>query len=315
MILQVSSARPGLRQLSLRAISVELRPPTPQDTTARPEIRSTAEEEERLKAQCLAVVRQYSSLDELKRRSPETYSVIAWRNWIREMTANMMRTRKPWGHWDIENCRKEASRFSSRKEFRMLSGGAYLAALRNGWLDQICGHMELLKRPNRYWDDKETCRLEALKYSSKTDFMKHSKSAYMGAWRNNWVEEICSHMAILKSPSGHWNTKEACAKEALKYKCRSEFEDGSSSAYAVATKFGWLNEICKHMRPSHMLVPRGHWNVKSNCMEEASKYSSAKQFQKHSGSAFQGCYRNGWLDEACAHMRKTAKKKRNVPHA
>ena len=34
-----------------------------------------------------------------------------------------------------------------------MSGLAYLAALRNGWLDQICGHMELLKRPNRYWDD------------------------------------------------------------------------------------------------------------------------------------------------------------------
>ena len=319
MILRVLCARPGLRLLSLRALSVELRPPSPsspQETTARPAIPNTAEDEERLKAQCWAVARQYSSLDELKQRSPETYSVMVRRNWIREMTAHLLRTIKPRGHWDIENCRKEASKFSSRMEFRMLSGGAYRAALRNGWLDQICGRMELVKKPNRYWNDKETCRLEALKYSSKTDFIKHSKSAYSGARRNHWLEEICSHMAMLRSPSRHWHRKEVCAEEALKYKSRTEFELGSSSAYAVANKLGWLNDICKHMRPSHMLVPRGHWNVKSNCMEEASKYSSAKQFYKHSGSAFQGCYRNGWLDEACAHMRKaTTKTKRKESHA
>ena len=68
---------------------------------------------------------------------------------MREMTALMMRTRKLWGHWSTENCREEASEFSSRTEFRMLSDGAYRGALCNGWLDQICGHMELLKRPNR----------------------------------------------------------------------------------------------------------------------------------------------------------------------
>ena len=68
--------------------------------------------------------------------------------------------------------------------------------------------------------------------------MKHSRSAYTGARRNHWLEEICSHMAILKSPSGHWNNKEVCAKEALKCKSRSKFEVGSSSAYAIATKVG-----------------------------------------------------------------------------
>ena len=42
-------------------------------------------------------------------------------------------------------------------------------------------------------------------------------------------------MSIKKKENGFW-TKDQCLKEAIKYKTRSEFSIGSSSAYSIAKK-------------------------------------------------------------------------------
>lgn len=57
--------------------------------------------------------------------------------------------------------------------------------------------MESKKRG--YWT-KEKCHEEALKYETKSDFQKFSKSAYSSARKNIWIDEICSHMNILVKP-------------------------------------------------------------------------------------------------------------------
>lgn len=50
------------------------------------------------------------------------------------------------------------------------------------------------KLPDGTWTDKENCKNEAKKYKTRLSFYKYSKSAYMGALRNGWLGEICSHM-------------------------------------------------------------------------------------------------------------------------
>ena len=42
-------------------------------------------------------------------------------------------------------------------------------------------------------------------------------------------------------------TKEICEKESLKYKTRSDFLSGGTSAYSRAQANRWLDEICSHM--------------------------------------------------------------------
>jgi hypothetical protein len=45
-------------------------------------------------------------------------------------------------YWqDKGNCAVEALKHSSRKKFEMSAQSAYKSSLRNGWLDEICGHM------------------------------------------------------------------------------------------------------------------------------------------------------------------------------
>ena len=147
---------------------------------------------------------------------------------------------KPKGYWnDKNNCAKVAALCSSRYEFSQKYSSAYNSSLRNGWIDDICKHMFGRSNPCVYWN-KERCRLEALKYSNRTDFSKQSNGAYSAALKRGWLDEICQHMVIRWQYK--WD-KESCRKEALKYTTRTEFQHNSSGAYTAALKQGWLDEI------------------------------------------------------------------------
>ena len=53
--------------------------------------------------------------------------------------------------------------------------------------------MTEIVKPIRYWTH-EKCKNETLKYNKRNDFHLESASAYDSAHRNNWLNEICSHM-------------------------------------------------------------------------------------------------------------------------
>lgn len=141
------------------------------------------------------------------------------------------------------------------------------------------------------WNKLE-CQKEALKYKSRSDFMVNSHSAYNSALKNKWLDEICSHMIILKH---NW-TKNECQKEALKYKTRSEFEKNNHNMWYFAKNHKWLDEIC-----SHMVILKHKW-TKNECQKEALKYTSRNKFKKYNHSVWQFAQKHKWLDDICSHM-------------
>ena len=146
--------------------------------------------------------------------------------------------------WTKEKCKEEALKYNYRTEFQRGSGSAYSASLKNGWLNDICGHMPEKVKPNGYWT-KEKCHEEALKYITKKEFNSVSNSVYSTAQKNGWLNDICSHMT--KGERKIYWTKEKCHEEALKYNKRSEFKK-NSGGYGAALRKGWLDEICSHMK-------------------------------------------------------------------
>ena len=204
--------------------------------------------------------------------------------------------KKPMGYWTFERCREEALRYKIKQEFRKDSQ-AYNAAQRNGWLDEICSHMDEARKPNGYWT-LERCRKEALNYKTKQEFRKDNTSAYLAANRKGWIDEICSHMTSPQKPNGYW-TLERCREEALKYKTRTKFRKGGPTAYGVVCKNKWLDEVCSHM--SSLIKPTGYWTLE-RCRKEALKYKTRTKFSKGCISAYNAAHKNGWLDEVCAHM-------------
>lgn len=88
----------------------------------------------------------------------------------------------------------------------------------------------------------ETCKAEALKYSTRYDFGRNSKGAYSAARKNGVLDEICAHM----TPAFRW-TKEALAVEANKYQTRGDFKRTDPAAYNAAIKRRILKEIAPHL--------------------------------------------------------------------
>lgn len=192
--------------------------------------------------------------------------------------------------WTKEKCQEEALKYENRYEFWKKCGSAHGASLKNGWLDEICSHMKPPYRKN-YWI-KEKCHEVALKCKSKSEFQNKYSQPYKLSLKNDWLDEICSHMIQSKNPSNYW-TKERCQCVSVKCKKKSEFRIKYGSAYNSAIRCGFLNEICSHMK--EIKKPNGYWDYKK-CKEESLKYKSRSEFNK-SVRAYNVSRKNGWLDE------------------
>lgn len=203
--------------------------------------------------------------------------------------------RKPAGYWTKERCAEEALKYNTRGEFQKYSL-AYQPSRTNDWLDDICSHMKEIFKPDGYWS-KEKCQEEALKYNTRGEFHKNAPSCYSKSCKEQWLNDICSHMKngrILRSERDRKWTLETCKEEALKYTTRKSFAELNGSAYNVARQNGWLNEICLHMKRP---LPHNYkWDY-NNCKEEASKYKNITEFWKKKHRAYDSAKINGWLDD------------------
>ena len=140
--------------------------------------------------------------------------------------------RKPRGYWDYEHCYEEAKRYSCRSEFKRENFKAYHIANINDWL----GDYDWFTRPNKKWN-YQNCLEESKKYTSRSEFAQNSSGAYHVASRNGWLKDYTwlpeDGRSLKLEQYGIW-TKEACFKEAQKYKTRTEFARKNNSAYNSA---------------------------------------------------------------------------------
>jgi hypothetical protein len=147
---------------------------------------------------CRTKALKYESRTAFKNEAGSAYHA-AWENgWLGQICAHMHKadmTRR----WDFENCHAEALKYETRGAFECGSTGAYNAARRKHWLDQVCGHMLEVFKPRGHWTF-ERCQAEALKYKTRKSLELGTISAYQTARRNGWLDQICEHM-IDGSPS------------------------------------------------------------------------------------------------------------------
>lgn len=103
-----------------------------------------------------------------------------------------------------------------------------------------------MAKPRNYWT-KEKCHEVALECISRKEFSKKFNSAYAISSKNNWLSDICSHMKWKTKPMYYW-TKDKCKEVSLNCSSRFEFQNKYCSAYRVAYKNKWLDDMCDHMK-------------------------------------------------------------------
>lgn len=145
---------------------------------------------------------------------------------------------KPHGYWTEKRCYDEAKKYVILKDFRTKSSSCYLVALRKKWLKNYTWLKRELKRKG-YWN-YETCKKEALKYSSLQDFRTLSKSAYRVATENKWVNDYT--WLLKKHKEANYWTYDRCIEIAKTCKNKLDFQNKSSSAYSAALKHKWLKD-------------------------------------------------------------------------
>lgn len=248
--------------------------------------------------------------------------------------------RKKRNYWSKEMCKIEALKYKSRSRFKKKSPGAFSAAYKNKWLDEVCLHMnrvgnrfkrlvysyefsdnhvyvglthDMEERDNKHKRDKRSKVYQHIKKANLlpklicSDYMPVEQAVELERKKVKEYKKKEFNILNIATPGGvgggyiKW-TFEKCAKEALKFKTRREFARNSNSAYNSARRYGWLNKICKHMSTVKKM-PIGYW-TKERCMHEALKYKTKKEFYDKCGGAYSASFRNGWLNDVCKHMLK-----------
>jgi very-short-patch-repair endonuclease len=159
----------------------------------------------------------------------------------------------------------------------------------------------------------EKLQAEALKYRTRSEFMRGNNPAYQSAFRRGCLDIICSHMPKRVDVSGKNNanykwTDEMLASEALKYTTRYGFQKGSPAAYVAARDRGILDNICTHMPRwvdrSGINNPVFIWTLEK-LQAEALKYNSRSEFKEKSYGAYQAANSRNLLDQICSHMKRS----------
>lgn len=201
--------------------------------------------------------------------------------------------KKPTGYWNIKgNVDAAAKECQSRSEFKKKYNKAYNNARKNSWLEEYTWLKHRGKKPNGFWN-YNTCLSEAKKYSSLKEFRENNKSAYDFALQNGWLNDYY-WIERKKLPNGYWNNYDNCFKEAQKYTTSTEFEKKNAIAYRSACKNGWISDYTWFERK---YKPNGYWNNYENCYNEAKKYKTITEFNKHCSAGYNTARVNGWLND------------------
>lgn len=214
-----------------------------------------------------------------------------------QVCAHMERQVNPAGYWTKERVLREAKKYQTRVAFQKGSTAAHQKAWKQGWLEEVSAHMDEIRKPNGYWT-LGRIRKEAKKYGTRTEFMKRAVSAYNRAQKNGWLDEVCSHMNLLRHPNGYW-TRKRILDVARKFKTVKEFRDTSGGAYDAAYEQGLMPIIQKELKMDKK--PNGYWTLE-RVSKEAKKCTSRSEFMKACSSAYGKARKMGWLDKVCSHM-------------
>ncbi len=289
---------------------------------------------------CREEASKYEKKKDFRENCKNIYNYICKNNWLEELCNHQIETKKPKGYWTKEICQEEALKYKNLKQFRDNCASAVLKARQKGWLDEICSHMEILgnhhKRFIYAYEFPDNHVYVGLTYNiEKRDCNHNIKGSVFNYIEETKLNPILKSLTTIPIPvedakimeekflqdyiSNGWIplnkvktgaigrckikwTFDKLSEEALKYTCKKDFREYSSSAYATAKSKKILDNICAHMN-AKVKKPSNFWCYET-CKQEALKYNSKKEFYTNSPGAYGASNRNKWTQDICAHMIK-----------
>lgn len=175
---------------------------------------------------------------------------------------------------------------------------AYIGITSQRFNERIVQH----KKKNNPTKSKSISNLKDTEYEMLTDYIftseeikKSIEMQYIEIMQKKGFEILnnLSSVGGVGYSKRKW-TKVLCAKEAIKYSTRWEFQKKSTNAYAAAKRHKYLDEICSHM-DSPIKGQNNYW-TKERCIEEVSKYKTKKDLSRGASYVYKKVLQNNWND-------------------
>lgn len=197
----------------------------------------------------------------------------------------------------------------------------------------------MIKKPSNYWTF-EKCKEAALKYNSRNDFRKKCRGSYHSATKNEWLDEICSHMMkfgnkykraiyVYIFPDNYYyvgltlNLERRNDEHLNLFKKSNVFKhkektglipeliilsDYMDAKLAIIEEQKYIEKYKKEgyitlniYKASSLGNVEKYWTIE-NLQKEALKYNKRTEFQKKSSGAYTIAWRDGILNKICYHM-------------
>ena len=137
------------------------------------------------KEKVIEEIKKYTLLGDFAKDSNGAYLYAKRNNFLNEVTSYLKRGKRI--PYTLEEVKNIAKKYKTRKEFeRGKDSTAYQWAYANKKLDEICGHMVVLKKTLT----KEQVFEIAKQCKTRNEFNELYRSAYQKAWRNKWLDEL-----------------------------------------------------------------------------------------------------------------------------
>tara|TARA_R110000744_G_scaffold11112_3_gene34037 strand:- start:765 stop:1934 length:1170 start_codon:yes stop_codon:yes gene_type:complete len=173
--------------------------------------------------------------------------------------------------YNYEKVSETAGQYKTKGEFVKHDEPSYRWALRNNVLDDVCSHMEYIRK---YWDFDSVLD-EAKKYKTRTEFHKQNTGAYEWALRADILDSVCNHMEI----KGH------------KYKrALYVYEFENNSAY-IGLTFDYHKRDLEHRRRGRVFQELKKTSAK---FIKLNKWMSAKDAQVEERNLIEKYEKEGW---------------------
>jgi hypothetical protein len=191
-----------------------------------------------------------------------------------------------------ESVLESALKYSNLKDWRTNNVGMYKYAKKHKILKECIAHMKNIYVRHTF----ESCMKSALKYSNLKDWKNADIKSYSYAVKEHILNQCTAHMEI---KTLKYHSFESCMESASKYSTKSDWsmskEDGK--LYRFALKEGWLKECT-----AHMIKLNGISRTKEECIADAKKYNSQKEWRENSPTIYGYANSKKWLIECSANL-------------
>jgi hypothetical protein len=145
----------------------------------------------------LASAVQFQTIRDWREADDGAYNKALKMNWLDEATSHMQRLIVKANHWTKSNVIESAKPFKTQTAWKNEFGGAWAKAVRNGWIQDACAHMdfndESIIKKQGHWNYERVLE-SASKYKTKAEWRNNEPSSLAVAYKKGWLEDATKHM-------------------------------------------------------------------------------------------------------------------------